>query len=527
MSWVAVAVGVGSAAAGAYGANQQKKAANQANKGAGKVDITRTTDPWGPSTDYRTDIMGRAQALTNSRPGGTSAPIPATAGGGGGGGKGGGQAYQGPTSSRTNQLADDMAARARSGHALYDPANAYVTNTLGGGDSNAYRSEAADKFRNLNNADLDRYLGLLFSEFEGGGGKGGGGGGGVRISGGGGAGAYQPNQYKPPVGAAEEIKAILSGKYLNEGNPYRDELIDAITKRTQQEYSEEVIPGINSGFAGAGRFGSNAWQEAMGKSAGRYADSLGGTVAQVQSDDYNARMGDLMNALGMGTQYDMAAMDDDTKRWIAAQDAAARSSAASASAGAASADLASRERLAMLNALGGAVGMSTGLTQMGAAGLADVGADFSTDQRFALGSVGELSGLGLRDLGAAGNFSLGIDALGSEDRARRAAASNAAGGLNLQRQMFDFEKYRYGQDAPWNDINRYADLINAMSGGYGTVTEQGFDGRSQSQQVAPNVWQQALAGGLAGYGAASNYGGGGGGGGGGGNTYAKTGNYYK
>lgn len=543
MSWMTGAIGAAvGAKAGYRNAKEHNKYAKKVNEVAGKVDLTTKNDPWGPSSDHRTQLMDRARDLTDARSAAPAQPAmvqrpdgrwvkntapgaPAGGGGrargGGGGGGGGGTTNEKPTNSRTNQLADALAGRANDGHVLYDPANNYVQDTLGGADRNAYRAEAAEKFGNLSDENLDRYMDMLFDEYESGSG--------ARSAGsakgiaaysatagpGGAAGTFQPNNYEPPVGAAEEIKAILAGKYLNEGNPYRDELIDAITKRTRQEFAEDVIPGINSEFAGASRFGSNAWQEAMAKGSGRLADSLGGTVAQVQSDDYNARMADVMGALGMGTSYDVAAMDDNTRRYLAAQDAAARSASASAGAGAAGADIASRERMALLSSLGGAVGLSAGLTQAGAAGLADIGADYSADQRFALGSVPDLTGLDVRDLSAAGGFSLDIDRAASEDRARRAAASNAAGGLGLQRQMFDFEKYRYGQDAPWNDLGRYGDIVAAMSGGYGSEQLTGTDFRSQP--IVPRVDQQGqmLSGALAGWSAGSSMGGGMGGGGGG------------
>jgi hypothetical protein len=55
MSWVAVAVGVGTAAAG-YMSSRER---NKAIKNGGKVNLGTTREPWQPSVPYRQEALGR------------------------------------------------------------------------------------------------------------------------------------------------------------------------------------------------------------------------------------------------------------------------------------------------------------------------------------------------------------------------------------------------------------------------------------------------------------------------------------
>lgn len=511
-SWVAVAVGVGSAAAGAYGANRSAKAAKGATKNAGKVDITHETTPWGPSVQPRTDLMNRATTLGMAdqptfdswlgAKGGSSG-----AGGAGGGkkgkraGKGGGGTAGAPkapgftgVSPETNQVRQAMIDKAQAGNPLYGEAEGFISDTLAGNDRNAYRDETFDAYRDVNDPDLDRYKEYLFSQLSGGGGDIGYSGG--RSSGyrsGGGGGGAGGGGGEGPVGAAGYIKGMLDEEYG--ANPFMDDAIKAALEDEQRAFRQGVIPGLNSEYAGSGRFGGGMYAQALATAGGEQARQLAGTSIAARSKDYEDWQARRMAALGYGTQIDINAADN-----------AAAGRAAGASAGAQQAALDLQRQQMLVGALGGAVGEGVGLRQFGLGGMGDLAKSFSADQQFALGGVPDITGLSLRDWGAAGDLSLGADqnrnqyTLGMKDIGARASAARQA--QNLANRQFQFDVFRDERNSPLALTGGAADIVNALTGGYGTQYEHGFDARAQSPylgSVGGETMSGALAGGLTGY----------------------------
>lgn len=527
MTWVAVAVGVGGAVVGAYGAHQSASAAKDASKGAGQVNLTTTHDPYGPSQPIRDALM--QQAFNNSQTpfptfaewsgqgttatGGSAAPrrkgqtVPAgyhvnaagrvvpvrnpanaaAAPGGGAPSPGAGATSTHGISDNTRAAEAGALALAQKGNPLYDTAQNYINQTLQGNDQNAYRATTFDDLQNVNDPDLERLKQYLFGQLEdpsGGGsssGYYGGGGGGVGTGAGGNDG---------PVGAASYIKEILGGKYLNQGNPYLEDRIKATLADEQKAFNSNVIPGLNSQYAGAGRFGGGMYGQALAMAGGEQARQLASAAGDLRFGDYNARMADVMQALGYGTQLDESAM----------QANAARAGAAS-SAATASQQLALQQKLGLISALSGAVGQGTDLKKFGLSGMAGLSSDFSHDQEYGLGATPDITGLSLRDYTGAGNLSLAGDKTQSEYdiglrqvQAQRAAA-NAAN--KLARDQFNFGVYRDERGYPIQNIAGVSDIINALTGAYGTTTEQGTDRRGASPStVSPTA--QAISGGIAG-----------------------------
>lgn len=408
---------------------------------------------------------------------------------------GGGAPSPGAGATSTHGISDNTRAAeagalalAQKGNPLYDTAQNYIGQTLQGNDQNAYRATTFNDLQNVNDPDLDRLKQYLFGQLEdpsGGGssssGYYGGGGGGV------GTGAEGNDG---PVGAASYIKEILGGKYLNQGNPYLEDRIKATLADEQKAFNSNVIPGLNSQYAGAGRFGGGMYGQALAMAGGEQARQLASAAGDLRFGDYNARMADVMQALGYGTQLDESAM----------QANAARAGAAS-SAATASQQLALQQKLGLISALSGAVGQGTDLKKFGLSGMAGLAGDFSKDQEYGLGATPDITGLSLRDYAGAGNLSLAGDKTQSEYdiglrqvQAQRAAA-NAAN--KLARDQFNFGVYRDERGYPTQNIAGVSDIINALTGAYGTTTEQGTDRRGASPStVSPTA--QAISGGIAG-----------------------------
>lgn len=456
---------------GAGGSYLDAEAAKKAGRNAGRVDISSSRNPWDPGEEFILDALGRGRNLMDrGRPG---------SGGGRGRGSGGGGVGGGgvPQQYRSAANADSLAARAERGHPLYGASNNYVAGTLGGdgADANAYRSRAGDMFGNMNNENLDSLLEMLTGRGAGRGGFGGGVGGGRGVAGGRSAAGASAG----PVGAAEFIKDILGEKYLTE-SPHSQAVIEAANRRVMDDFSSKVIPGVNTKYAGAGALGSEAWNEALRRSTGAVTDSLADNASSVLYRDYNDRMGDLMDALGLGTQLDMHAADDATRR-----------AGIASSAGSAADANATRMEIARLGALSDAVGSSVDLTKTGALGMAGLADMMSGDQRYALSMVPDLTGMDIRDLESAFGANFGIDQLGLEDRKLDSANRNAGADRSWRRHVYENE-------APWNDLLRYGDLVGSLTGPYGDSREMGLDARNVSPYTGSPLGQ-GVAGGLAGW----------------------------
>lgn len=563
MSWAAVAVGVGSAVVGAYSANRSASAARRASQGAGQVDITRTTDPGLGSGQIRQDIYNRAgQTALNQGPGfdawnagrgglsGAAAQAPAPGGGqrakppagmrynargqlkpirnqgGGGNGAGGGGGAQTPAfngvSQQTNTVRDAMIGQAQQGNPLYGTAQDFVGDTLEGNDRNAYRSETFDALRDVDDPDLARLKQYLFSQLEdpNAGGFGGGGGGNrtyyvnsnYAAGPGGGTGGGEG-----PVGAAGYIKKMLDEGYGD--NPFLDQSIQDALDDSQRAFNRDVIPGLNSEYAGSGRFGGGMYAQALARSGEEQIRGLAKESNTRRAGDYNDWQARRMQALGYGTEMDMNAADNATAL-------ASRGGGGGGGGGSDQQTLALQRQGMLLNALGGAVGEGVGLKQFGLGGMGDLAKSFSGDQQFALGSVPDVTGLSLRDWGAAGGLSLGADQnqgqydLGLRDvaarnRATGVNASIARQQMNLANRQFDFDVFRDERGYPLQSLGGAADIVNAMTGGYGQTREYGSDRRAQSPYLGDTAGQTisgGLGAGLMGYQLASAYGGRGGGG---------------
>ncbi len=89
---------------------------------------------------------------------------------------------------------------------------------------------------------------------------------------------------------AEELRKVLSGQYLGEGNPYIQNVIDAMTR--------DVTPQVSGLFEGGSRYGSGAHQQAL-------ARELASRSGALRFGAYEAERGRMGQALGMAPQYDM------------------------------------------------------------------------------------------------------------------------------------------------------------------------------------------------------------------------------
>lgn len=127
-----------------------------------------------------------------------------------------------------------------------------------------------------------------------------------RRQGGGGGGAGGGRGRGGPVGAPGYIREILEGKYLDENNPHLQAgVIDPAQREVDRRIAEQKLRESqgNTMYSSGGDVRSASLErQRMEVESG------------VRAQNYEARMADLMQALGYGTQYDIAHMQDKTQR---------------------------------------------------------------------------------------------------------------------------------------------------------------------------------------------------------------------
>jgi hypothetical protein len=501
----AITAAVVIAGGSAYAANKANKTAKAAAKGSGQVNTTTTNTPWGPDTDYRKWIMDQGanalgynaggvkgdpqQSGYTTRPDGRVVPIVPQAGKAGGKAGKGAKAPAAPAAAKTGgpvntqQIIDDMYKNVSTKGPLVDPANKYAQTLLEGGETNAYRTEAADMVRGAGkNDNLDRMIADLFAGNTPGGGNGGNPAG-VRGGRGGSSGvpAYMQTLNQPAagqtndkVGVKDDIRKILDGQGITP--EYREML-----NRQYQEAAQENARQMNALFVGSNMQGSSSWQDAFAKGQGQ--------AAQGFSDELvGANFGLYQNALGLGTQYDISAEDRAAQMRM-------QQASLSASGRAGDASLAQQAELARMGMLGNAIGMQMQGQQFGAQGMSGISSLYSDDVQQAYGSVPGMENMDTAAWGQLGNLSLGQDSLRNS---KDIAGMQINASRNAQNQQMAWDRERYYD--PLQRLGGFADLVNASSGAYGSQQTTGTDTRAAGGAASyANPWSQAISGGLGAY----------------------------
>jgi hypothetical protein len=107
------------------------------------------------------------------------------------------------------------------------------------------------------------------------------------------AGAAQPFYEQAATGVMSGLTGLertASGSFLG-GSPYRDEMIAAATRPLTQQFTEEVMPGIQSTFSQAGRLGSGAQGAVTGRATEGFTRALGDVTSRIAAEDYARERG--------------------------------------------------------------------------------------------------------------------------------------------------------------------------------------------------------------------------------------------
>jgi hypothetical protein len=482
--WISAAGGL-AGAYGSYADSQARNEAARANSGPQNYSSQSSNNPYGPSSSYRDIAMQQALALLQGGQGqGGGGGGRGGRGGGGGGGNGGGGSSYG----NSQALADAMSQRAMSGDPNVNANAQYMQNALadqyGGSQLLGRTFEAAD---GMNNSAVDQFVQQMMGQwgggdarpqgYGGGGTTGSGGGlvsnghGGMVQGGGGGGGGHQL------VGVRGDIRAMLDGS--SEANPQLQAMIDQVNRGTTESY-QRGLAGLSGQSEASGMYGSSDHQLADSQAALGFTRGLAENETGIRYQDFGRQRDELMQAMGLGTQYDLGMAGID------AQAEASRNSTSASSAAAANSNALQRElgnRGLMLQAMG----LQNDMSQFGVGTMQNLSGMDVQNRQFMLGAGLDYGNFDMGQMGTAFGANMGVDQANAQQQAQQAALRN-------QQQNQAYQRQQAARNQPWNDLARYMDVINGASSGYGTSQESGV--RPGTQQPESNNWLAAIQGGL-------------------------------
>jgi hypothetical protein len=142
--------------------------------------------------------------------------------------------------------------------------------------------------------------------------------------------------------AGRQLTNTLNGKYMKQGNPYLGQAIDSATRPVIDAYNQNVAPGIDSTFSGAGRYGSGAHAMGAAEGANNMMNQVGDISSNMSYQNYSDERSNQIksmlfaptlanqdyvdiNALGQAgnqvDQYNQSLIDVDKDKWNFTQNA--------------------------------------------------------------------------------------------------------------------------------------------------------------------------------------------------------------
>jgi len=97
--------------------------------------------------------------------------------------------------------------------------------------------------------------------------------------------------------AMANLGRTASGSFLT-GSPFLGAQIDAATRPIMQQFEQSTLPGIQSAFSKAGRYGSGAQTRAIGQAQESTSRAIGDVAAQLSAADYARERGFMEGASG-------------------------------------------------------------------------------------------------------------------------------------------------------------------------------------------------------------------------------------
>jgi hypothetical protein len=97
--------------------------------------------------------------------------------------------------------------------------------------------------------------------------------------------------------AGRQLQDIAGGSMLN-ANPYQAAMMQAATRPLEQQFAQQVLPGISSLYSKSGRLGSGAMERALGTATEGFGRALGDVTSNLAGSQFQAERGLQQQALG-------------------------------------------------------------------------------------------------------------------------------------------------------------------------------------------------------------------------------------
>lgn len=110
---------------------------------------------------------------------------------------------------------------------------------------------------------------------------------------------------------------LMGGKFLTDSNPYLQDLMDSVGSKSIEQFQRGTMPGMMSRFAASGRSSSGARSLAQDATERNFAEGLQRANAEILKGDFDTRMAQMMQGLGLGSMVQgMDIADIQTKQGI-------------------------------------------------------------------------------------------------------------------------------------------------------------------------------------------------------------------
>jgi hypothetical protein len=93
-----------------------------------------------------------------------------------------------------------------------------------------------------------------------------------------------------------QLTNTLNGDYLNAGNPAFQGAVQSAIRPVKEQYQNVVMPGLNSTFSEAGRYGSGAHQQMAGQASTDYQRNVGDIASNMAYQNYSDERGNMLKA---------------------------------------------------------------------------------------------------------------------------------------------------------------------------------------------------------------------------------------
>jgi hypothetical protein len=87
-----------------------------------------------------------------------------------------------------------------------------------------------------------------------------------------------------------QIGQTAAGGFLN-ANPFQQQMMEAATRPLQQQFSNQILPGIASLYSKSGRLGSGSMESALGQATEAYTRGLGDVTGSLAGQQFQAERG--------------------------------------------------------------------------------------------------------------------------------------------------------------------------------------------------------------------------------------------